>query len=392
MGRVCLILPCGAASGLSADRVARCRAGLEGAGHAVRVLAVLDGDGPRPTDPEGGAWTWLGSGARGRSSAAMAGLRAAEDQADFLVVLAPDQEYHPDDLARLVEPLAAATAEIAVARRVPSVQDARGRRLLAAAVGRVARPLVGVSDPFAGLVAVSAAQARQVSRAFSPVGSRFAVDLLLRSRGRRVEVPVRVDGPSTPVALHLDDLRHVKRLADDRFGNASRLIQFCAVGASGMVVDLTTYAAFQLVFSRTRLATRTAPFVGGQLDLAAAGAVAIALALTWNFSLNRRLTFSYARHGSLVRQFLTYALSNALGIALSFSLRLYLPAHVGFFQSHRLAAAVVGIVSATGISFSMSRWLVFRGRSPAPTPQPHAHSPKDARVASKVAVRTTALP
>ena len=31
---------------------------------------------------------------------------------------------------------------------------------------------------------------------------------------------------------------------DDRFGNASRLIQFCAVGASGMIVDLTCYALF----------------------------------------------------------------------------------------------------------------------------------------------------
>jgi dolichol-phosphate mannosyltransferase len=102
-----------------------------------------------------------------------------------------------------------------------------------------------------------------------------------------------------------------------------------------------------------------APLVGGPLDLAVAGGLAIAVALSWNFSLNRRLTFSYARHGSLARQYLTYALSNALGIALSFSLRLYLPQHVGFFHRHRLAAAVVGIVAATGISFSMSRWLVF---------------------------------
>ena len=39
---------------------------------------------------------------------------------------------------------------------------------------------------------------------------------------------------------------------------------------------------------------------------------------TWNFSLNRRLTFSYARHLSIIRQFLTYAASNSIGIAVSF--------------------------------------------------------------------------
>jgi hypothetical protein len=59
-------------------------------------------------------------------------------------------------------------------------------------------------------------------------------------------------------------------------------------------------------------------------------------------------------------------LSNALGIALSFTLRLTLPRQFGFFAKHRLAAAVVGIVAATGISFTMSRWLVFRPHSNAP--------------------------
>jgi dolichol-phosphate mannosyltransferase len=67
-----------------------------------------------------------------------------------------------------------------------------------------------------------------------------------------------------------------------------------------------------------------------------------------------------------LRQFATYVLGNALGIALSFSLRLILPSRIGFFQRHKLAAAVVGIVAATGISFSMSRWIVFN-RHPAPS-------------------------
>ena len=65
----------------------------------------------------------------------------------------------------------------------------------------------------------------------------------------------------------------------------------------------------------------------------------------------------------MVRQFMTYVMSNAIAILVSLTLSLYLPAQVAFFARHRLAAAVVGIVAATGISFSMSRWLVF-GRRP----------------------------
>src|SRR5207237_3007752 len=107
-------------------------------------------------------------------------------------------------------------------------------------------------------------------------------------------------------------------------------------------------------------------------------ALAIGFALVWNFSLNRRLTFNDARQSSILRQFVTYALGNALGIALSFTVRLILPSRIGFFQRHKLAAAVVGIVAATGISFSMSRWVVFNRRSSARDHHRHGRSNKTA--------------
>jgi dolichol-phosphate mannosyltransferase len=132
-----------------------------------------------------------------------------------------------------------------------------------------------------------------------------------------------------------------------------------------MVVDLSFYALFQWVFSFTRLAALKAAVFGVSGHLAAAGALSISIALVWNFTLNRRLTFNDARRTGLARQFASYVLSNALAILFSLSVRLYLPGHVGFFARHKLAAAVVGIVAATGISFSMSRWIVF-SRSPEP--------------------------
>ena len=131
-----------------------------------------------------------------------------------------------------------------------------------------------------------------------------------------------------------------------------------------MVVDLTCYALFQLVFSRTILARIRAPWLGGPLDLAVAGALAIAVALIWNFSLNRRLHFQRRGLARCRGQFLAYVLSNACCRDRSqfLPLRLYLPAHIAFFGRHRLAAAVVGIITATGISFSMARWVVFNRR------------------------------
>ncbi len=127
-----------------------------------------------------------------------------------------------------------------------------------------------------------------------------------------------------------------------------------------MVVDLSFYALFQSIFARASLMDgMTAPIVGGPMALAVAAVLSIAIALTWNFTINRRLTFNDARRGSIARQFLRYVLSNMLGIGVSLTLRLLLPNTLGFFRRHRLAAALVGIVAATGISFSMARWFVF---------------------------------
>jgi dolichol-phosphate mannosyltransferase len=190
----------------------------------------------------------------------------------------------------------------------------------------------------------------------------LVLDSLLQRGARCVDVPVAVDERFQSGRVGFEDLRSLKHLLDGRFGDYSRLVQFCMVGASGMAVDLTFYALFQWLLSFTWLADRKSALFGSSWHLSIAAAIAISLALVWNFTLNRRLTFNDARKGALLRQFIAYAFSNALAIALSFSVRLYLPLHVGFFERHKLAAAVVGIVAATGISFSMSRWVVFARR------------------------------
>jgi dolichol-phosphate mannosyltransferase len=306
------------------------RGALEAAGHSVTVVL-----------PTSGA---------GLTARAIDGLRDSEGS--VRIVIDALRQYSAADLPRLVEPLVEGRSDVAVADG-----GLAGWRALAALL---LRPISGSADPFSGLIALTDAAFDRADGEFKPVGRRFAFEILARANRRRVDVVVEAPRSVRFPVLGLDDLRHIKRIADDRLGNISRLLQFCFVGASGMVVDLSLYALFQWLFSMTSLVRVTTPL--GPLYLVVSGALSVGIALTWNFTLNRYLTFSYARGGAVVRQFLTYALSNALGIALSFSLRLLLPMHVPFFAQHKLAAAVVGIVAATGISFTMARWLVFRPR------------------------------
>jgi dolichol-phosphate mannosyltransferase len=377
MACVSLIVPV-APGGAHLDlvgRIAGLQQGLRAAGHAVELLAVVDPEGTQPLGDPGLAppVRMLVAGRPGKAAAAFHGLREASGE--FLVVLDLEKGYGSEDLDQVIGPLLRGEADVVVAsrRRVDEVSNGGSgsdapRSSSRGLAGILLRPLIGIADPSTGLVAFtrSSYQAREDHPV--PLGSRFVLEILVGAVGRRIEVPLQRSRGHRQGRLKLtpSDIRLFKRLADDRFGNFSRLFQFCAVGASGMVIDLSTYALLQLMLSRTELVRLKTPFLvrGPSLDLAVAGALAIAVALVWNFSLNRRLTFNDARQSSLFRQFVTYALSNALGIALSFSLRLILPTRIGFFQRHKLAAAVVGIVAATGISFSMSRWVVFHRRRP----------------------------
>ena len=295
----------------------------------------------------------------GRVGALRAGIDAASGE--LLVVLDSARSYAPSALGEVTDRLRHGETDLAIA--VPRRQSGRawwralGRRCL----GLLSDAGLGTSDVFSGLMAVRRSRLSDAPTVHHPRGSRLVLDLLAWPCRVHHDVPVEVlPDDRLPIGrLGIDDVRQLKRVLDHRFGTFSRLIQFCMVGASGMVVDLTGYALFQAIFASfwPEPMSHSASRLSWQLT--AARAIAILIALVWNFTLNRRFTFNDSRSGSIPRQFLTYTLGNALGIAVSMTLSLWLPLRLSFFANHRLAAAVVGIVAATGISFSMSRWVVF---------------------------------
>jgi dolichol-phosphate mannosyltransferase len=375
MARVSLVLVLDRGAPPTDEQMRTGREALQRAGHQVEVLIAsgrgvvvpewTDGHPARPTP----------AGDRGRVAAAVHGLQQAEG--DWLVVADPRGGYTGADYVRLVEALERDRPALAIGSRRADGKGLAPPSWVSSRLGSLLGRFLGTSDPLSSLVGLSRESLTAAAADFRAIGSHFAPELLSRVKGRRLDVPARPRGPRVWVWADFDDIRHLKRLADDRFGNVSRLLQFCLVGASGMVIDLSFYALFQWAFRHSGLAGRTVPVLGS-LDLAAAAVLAVGLALVWNFSLNRRLTFNDARGGSVFRQFLAYALSNALAVTFNLTLRLGLPRYIGFFDRHRLVAAVVGVVLATGLSFSMSRWLVFRRGTP---PRTHRTARRDTPLA-----------
>ncbi|WP_165244184.1 GtrA family protein [Paludisphaera soli] len=299
---------------------------------------------------------------------------------DVLVILDPTREYGAEAVLDVLEPIRSGEADVVVGvprstRGLLSRGGVRGRTLRI--LGRMA---LGTSDGLSGLAALHRSAVRSLVMENRHVsGSRILLDVLTWCSGSLLDVPVNTgrNDQRRLDAIGLDDLRQLKRVLDHRFGTLSRLVQFCLVGASGMFVDLSLYAIFQWLFAMAGFGAPHDPSQGFAWPLFISGSLSIWAALTWNFLLNRRLTFNDMRSGSIPRQYFTYALGNALGIVVSLTLRLWLPSRIAFFASHRLAAAVVGIVVATAISFSMSRWVVFRRRPGIPA-RPPEESTSDA--------------
>ena len=101
MARVSLILPTTPERPSPVGRIPRLRQALEAEGHEVEVL--LAGGHPEPNPDEDG-WRPVPVAVPGPAAAAIAGLHEA--RGDVLLILDPDMGYQPDDLPRLVEPLA----------------------------------------------------------------------------------------------------------------------------------------------------------------------------------------------------------------------------------------------------------------------------------------------
>jgi dolichol-phosphate mannosyltransferase len=81
----------------------------------------------------------------------------------------------------------------------------------------------------------------------------------------------------------------------------------------------------------------------------------------WNFALNRRFSFGYARQGSVAVQFFGFVLACSLGAAVNFGVTIA----VWDAFRHKQVAAAVGVLAGTAFNFVASRWLVFRQRDSA---------------------------
>ena len=156
----------------------------------------------------------------------------------------------------------------------------------------------------------------------------------------------------------INSLKKWKRLFDKKLGKWSYPIQFGLVGLSGMIPDLLSFAIL-LTF----------------IPLGLARGPSIWLAMTWNFWLNRRLTFSYARRGPLVRQYVLYCCSCLAGAMVSWSTCLGICLASGWFRKNEIVSAAIGVLAGALVNYLLARHIVFLSPQPSLTKREQIKAP-----------------
>src|SRR5262249_47280 len=181
------------------------------------------------------------------------------------------------------------------------------------------------------------------------IGYKVGLELIVKCGCTRIaEVPIHFSDRSVGESKlglreQINYIRHLKRLADFKFGVWSQFGQYSLIGASGLVVGLLGFALL----------------LRAGIALPLARALAILLAISWNFTLNRRVSFGVRRFGRpIADQYFRWLLCTALGGVISWIIAMCLVSFTAF-ASHVFLAALLGIGAGSLSNFVLARYWVF---------------------------------
>ncbi len=290
---------------------------------------------------------------RGLSSAVVHGLREARHP--VLVVMDADLSHPPAKIPAMILALEAGQQMVVGSRYVPggSTDDDWGffRWLNSRVATVLARPFTDIKDPMSGFFALRKTDFDRAVE-LNPVGYKIGLELIVKCGLDNVgEVPIhftdRVRGESKlTFKEQLNYLRHLRRLYMFRYATWSSAVQFAAVGASGVFVNLLTVSLMLLLGASSPVAL----------------ASGIATSVVSNFLLNRRFTFPHARDGHIGKQFLAFCLASSTAAVVQFGISLSILA--AYPSTWPQVAALAGIAGGMLINYTINQYYVFKKQHP----------------------------
>ena len=288
---------------------------------------------------------------RGLSTAVIHGMERTRH--DFIVVMDADLSHPPERIPDLIRELNEGSDFVVGSRYVEggSTDDNWGffRWLNSRVATLLARPFTKIKDPMSGFFALRRSTF-EAARDLNPIGYKIGLELIVKCHCKRVtEVPIhfedRIYGQSKlTFSEQLRYIQHIRRLYIYSFNRFAELIQFAVVGGSGVVVNLLVLTISLMAGMPHRIAV----------------AFAIWVSITTNFLLNRRFTFSYAKDGPFLQQYVNYIGSVMFGALVNYVVTITVIAQFPGLMPQ--ISALVGIFVGTFVNYVAMKYLVFRKR------------------------------
>ena len=287
---------------------------------------------------------------RDLSLAVLEGIRLS--RFDRIVVMDADLSHPPERIIDLLTALGAG-CEMAVGSRYVSggsVDRKWGlwRFLNSRLATLLARPLVNCSDPMSGFFAIDRRWLPD-RKTLRPIGYKIALELMVRGQPRIAEVPIAfhdrdLGDSKMNWQQQFNYLRHLRRLYQHRFGNPVRLLFFGLVGASGLLLDIAVYLGLQQIGVEHRLSR----------------GLSFWPAVTWNWWLNRKMTFSDRQPRPRGRQWIEFVAGSLIGFAANWGSYMVLTTFSDFFAHNRMLAFICGIGLGSIMNFLIVNRYVYR--------------------------------
>jgi dolichol-phosphate mannosyltransferase len=280
---------------------------------------------------------------RGLATAVVAGWRQARGH--ILGVMDGDLQYPPSFLSNLLKAIVETPADIAVASRYALGASLTNWSLLRKAISRgsilIARmalpaKLGRLRDPNAGFFVLRRRVIEDVE--LRPLGYKMLIEVLARGHyGRVIEIPHDYEGrkegqSKLGLRQYIEFLSHLAKLSWDT-GEFRHLLKFCAVGLSGIVVDLGVLWTLTEVYRTYYLYS---------------AAIAVECAIANNFIWNEFWTFAANTPRDIgifqrARRFLKFNVICSAGALIHMGILWLL---TDFFGLHYLASALAAIGGA----------------------------------------------
>lgn len=289
---------------------------------------------------------------RGLSPSVIDGF--SEAKGDYVVVMDADLSHPATAIPKMVKQLKDKSSDFVLGSRYVEggsigKEWTLFRYINSAMATLPALPLTKVKDPMSGFFSLRREDI-PASNHLSAIGYKIALEVMVKGKFDKVtEVPIhfvdRIHGESKlTLKEQLLYLRHLRRLYQFKFQTKAEFFQFAAVGSSGFVVDLLVYLLLQ-TFGLSHTLAR---------------AISFWPAASWNWALNRGITFNHREKTKKTTQWSTFVTSSLIGFGVNYGTYYTLTTFVPFFQEHQILALIIGVLMGMGFNFSISNLFIFK--------------------------------